>query len=517
MINSNRSSNGNYAAVDLGSNSFHLVVSRYDRGEFVVIDRHRSTVRLAAGLDELGYLSKETEIKALETLEQFSQLVRDIPTENVRAVGTNAMRRMQDSQKFIDKAERCLGVPIEIIAGREEARLIYLGVAKGAELFNEKGGEASRIVIDIGGGSTEIVVGNNEAPRHRESIEIGCVVLNQRFFQDGMLSEQSFKQAILHSELAIQPYSGLFKNQGWKYAIGCSGTIRALSNILDAMGWAQGEITQSALDELYQYVIQSSSIVDIELPGLNDDRKPVFAGGLSALIAVFNVLGIDRMQVSDCALRDGVLHDLIGRSSENDVRETAVKALVERCGVDLKHALLVKETADMLYRNSAVNWGIDSDLYEKMLSWGAFTHEIGMLISHDGYHKHGAYLLRNADMVGFARRDQALLACLIKGHRGKFPIKDFERLPATIIIPAKRLAVILRLAVLLHRTRNTKVPGGLVVKTKRAVKTKSTAQMKSLDIELQFPHQWLQNHPLTQADLEQEKRRLNSIGVGLIF
>jgi exopolyphosphatase/guanosine-5'-triphosphate,3'-diphosphate pyrophosphatase len=496
----NNVSNGLYAAVDLGSNSFHMVVSRYELGEFVVIDRHRATVRLAAGLDEEGHITDEAERRALETLEQFSQLLRDIPNENIRVVGTNAMRRMLDSQRFIDKAERQLGASIEIIAGREEARLIYLGVVKGAEF-----GDASRIVIDIGGGSTEVIVGNSDEPQHRESLEVGCVVLSQRHFKDGVLSKERFKKAVLDAKLAIQPYSELFKNQGWKYAIGCSGTIKALSNILDAMDWAQGEITRAALDRLYEHTIGAGSIDDIELPGLNDERKPVFAGGLSVLMAIFEELNIERMQVSDCALRDGVLYDLIGRSSENDVREVAVNALVERCGVDIRHASFVKKTANMLYSEIASSWDIDSDLYEKMLAWASLTHEIGMLISHDGYHKHGSYLLSNADMVGFARRDQALLACLIKGHRGKFPIKDFEKLPATIVTPAKRLAVILRLAVLLHRTRNTKVLTDLRVET------------KNISLELTFPDGWLEKHPLTQADLEQEIKRLSLVGFELIF
>ena len=499
------SNNPIYAAVDLGSNSFHLVVSRYERGEFVVIDRHKITVRLAAGLDDDGCLMQEAESRALTTLEQFSQLLRDVPADNIRVVGTNAMRRMKNSNRFIEKAEARLGVPIEVIAGREEARLIYLGVAKGAELFAESGGNANRIVIDIGGGSTEVIVGSGETPNHRESLEVGCVVLSQQFFQDGVLSEKRFKQAILYAELAIQPYSELFKKQGWRYSIGCSGTIKALSNILDTMGWTQGEITKSALSKLHKYAIEAGSIIDVDLPGLSDDRKPVFAGGLSVLIAVFDVLGIERMHVSDCALRDGVLHDLIGRSSQNDVRETAVNALIHRCGVDVDHAKLVRKTASMLYKNIATNWDINSGFNEKMLSWAAMTHEIGMLISHDDYHKHGAYLLSNADMVGFARRDQALLACLIKGHRGKFPVKDFEKLPAKMVTPAKQLAVILRLAVLLHRTRNTEVLTNLNVNT------------KNMDIELAFPDRWLEEYPLTQADLEQEKKRLNLIGFGLNF
>ena len=494
-----------YAAIDLGSNSFHMVVARYEHEEFVVVDRHKTTVRLAAGLDEDDFLSEDAEKRALDTLEQFSQLLRDIPKDNIRAVGTNAMRRMENSTQFVDLAEKQLGTQIEIIAGREEARLIYLGVIKGAGVSNEKQGEASRLVIDIGGGSTEVIVGDSDKPRHRESLEAGCVVLSERYFSHGQLTELLFKKAILDAELAIQPVAKLFKSQGWNHVIGCSGTIKALSTMLDEMGWTHGEITKSALDQLHAHAVDVGSIEDMVLPGLSEERKPVFAGGLSVLIAVFQVLGIERMQISDAALRDGVLYDLIGRSSENDVRDVAVNALLERFAIDDRHASFVKNTANKIYREVAISWDIDSTFLEKMLNWSALTHEIGMLISHDSYHKHGAYLLSNADLVGFARRDQAFLACLIKGHRGKFPLKDFEKLPASLVTPAKRLAAILRIAVLLHRTRSTIIPDTFHVSA------------NGINIGLEFPNDWLAEHPLTQADLELEKKRLSMIGLNLNF
>jgi len=489
-----------YAAIDLGSNSFHMVISRHERDEFVVVDRQKTTVRLAAGFDENNCLTKEAEDRALNTLEQFSQLLRNVPSQNVRAVGTNAMRRMKNSDAFLEKAESVLGAPIEIIAGREEARLIYLGVTKGIEF-----GEGNRLVVDIGGGSTEVVVGNAQGPIKRESLEAGCVVLSQRYFQDGNLNEDSFEQAILDVELALQPVVKMFKTQGWEMAIGCSGTIKALSSVLDELGLAQGEITKKALQKLYSQVIGYSNVSEISFISLNDDRKPVFAGGLSVMLGVFEVLGIEQMQISDCALRDGVLYDLLGRSSEEDVRDVAVNSLVERCGVDQTHANYVKSTALKLYDDVASSWGIDSDPLLKMLSWSAMTHEIGMLISHDAYHKHGAYLIQNADMVGFARRDQALLACLIKGHRRKFPLTDFEHLPAALVTPAKRLAVLLRLGVLLHRTRSIVLPAEL------------SASAKGSDIQLSFPAGWIESNPLTRADLQLEKKRLTKIGINLTF
>lgn len=489
-----------YAAVDLGSNSFHLVVSRYENGEFVVVDRHRESVRLALGLDAEGNLSDEVRQRAIACLEQFSQLLKIVPSENIRVVGTNAMRRLRDDSGFFNSAESALGAEIEIIAGREEARLIYLGVVKGSEFGNE-----SRIVVDIGGGSTEVIVGASDEPQHRESLEVGCVVVSNKFFADGVLTADRFEQAVLHCELAIQPVVRLFKAQGWLHAIGCSGTIRALSGMLDSMGWANGEITQSALSKLYEHVIGIGDVTQVEIPGLNDDRRPVFAGGLSILMAVFELFNIERMQVSDCALRDGVLQDLVGRRTENDTRDIAIDALVKRCTVDTRHADFVRGTALNLFDQVSSSWDIDTKFMRKMLSWSALVHEIGMLISHDNYHKHGAYLIQNADMVGFARRDQMLLATLVKGHRRKFPLRDFERLPASIVTPAKRLAIILRVAVLLHRTRSTPLPDDLSVSAKGG------------QLKLSFPNQWLLEHPLTAADLEQEQRWLSVVGIDVKY
>ena len=493
-----------FAAIDLGSNSFHMVMSRYECEQFFVVDRHKVTIRLAAGLDSEGYLNSEAQQRALATLEEFSQLLRDVPANNIRAVGTNAMRRMKNSKAFLDLAEKQLKTSIEIIAGREEARLIYLGVVKGAEFSNKKEDNISRLVIDIGGGSTEIIVGEDK-PRHRESLEVGCVVLSQFFFNDGGLRQAQFDKAILEAKLAVQPIAKLFKTRGWQHAIGCSGTIKALSKMLDDMGWAQGDITKPALDKLLTTAVAAGSVDELDMPGLNDDRKPVFGGGLSVLIAVFEVLGIDRLMVSDQALRDGVLYDLIGRSSENDIRDVSISAMLDRFSVDIKHAQYVSSTARFIYDEIASSWDIDSLDLVKMLNWASLLHEIGMLISHDGYQKHGAYLLKNADMVGFARQDQALLACLIKGHRGKFPLNDFESLNASMVTPAKRLVAILRLAVLLHRTRSIVIPPDLLV------------SVKGVTLSLQFPSGWLDDHPLTLGDLQKEKKRLVYIGIDLLF
>ena len=488
------------AAIDLGSNSFHMVISRYQHGELLVQDRQRETVRLASGLDDENNLNAEVEQRALACLEKFAQLLRNIDTHNIRAVGTNALRRMRNSRQFLEKAEKALGHTIEIIAGREEARLIYLGVSKGLEVGTDK-----RLVVDVGGGSTEVIVGRDEKPSHRESLEVGCVVLSKQYFSDGQLTHTRFAQARLAAELAMQPVADMFKQHGWQKVIGCSGTIKALSLILTNKGWANNDVTREGLQRLYEHVVSVGDVGQLNLLGLTDDRKPVFAGGLSVLIALFDLLDIQSMDVSDVALREGVLYDLIGRSGHKDARDAAIEALTKRWSVDDEHAKQVKQTAQFIYSQVAAEWDIQYGLYEKVLGWAAEIHEIGLLISHDGYNRHGAYVVQHADLAGFAKRDQLLLSALIHGHRRKFPIDVFENLPASLVTPAKRLAVILRLAVLLHRGRSSFLP------------KQCSAEANGKTLKLNFQQEWLSQHPLTQADMQQEKLWLKNIGISLKF
>lgn len=489
-----------YAAVDLGSNSFHLVISRYEHGEFTVLDRQREVVRLAGGLDEEGLLSPEVAQRALACLHKFGQLLRSIPNKQVRVVGTNALRRMHQKQKFLDAAEKALGQNIEIIAGREEARLIYLGVSKWSASV-----EDSRLVIDIGGGSTEIIAGRGEKAHCRESLEVGCVVLSNQFFLDGKLSKKRFQKAILAAELAIQPVVSQFRAVGWSTAIGCSGTMKSLATILIQGGWSKDGINRAALKRLREFAIDAGHVDKLDLAGLTRDRTPVFAGGLSILIALFNLFDLQEMSVSDIALREGVLYDLVGRSSAEDIRNVTVSAMLSRWAVEPLHGEQVRDTARYLYSQVASDWDIQDRLLFDVLGWSAQLHELGLLIGHDGYQKHGAYVVANADMAGFARRDQLLLAALISGHRRKFPLDQFEQLPSNLVTPAKRTAVILRLAVLLHRGRGSALPEALQLSAQGPV------------LELRFKDDWLGQRPLTEADLRQEQSWLKSIGVKLIL
>ncbi|MEM7358748.1 MAG: Ppx/GppA phosphatase family protein [Pseudomonadota bacterium] len=489
-----------YAAVDLGSNSFHLVISRFDHGEFTVIDRQREVVRLAGGLDEDGLLSDEVASRALRCLDKFGQLLSSVPTNQVRVVGTNSLRRMRQKQKFLDQAEQALGHNIEIIAGREEARLIYLGVSKWSVAA-----EDTRLVIDIGGGSTEVIVGRGETPLARESLEVGCVVQSNEFFPDGKLTKKRFERAKLAAELAIQPVVKQFRQHRWSEVIGCSGSMKSISTVLLQGGWSKDGINRDALNNLLEHAIEVGDINGLKIPGLTRDRAPVFPGGLSILLALFELFEIHEMSVSEIALREGVLYDLVGRSSAEDIRDVSVTAMLSRWAVQRPHGDRVRETALALYQQVAAAWDIQDRLLRDILGWSAQLHELGLLISHDGYHKHGAYVVANADMAGFARRDQLLLSSLISGHRRKFPLGQFEQLPATLVTPAKRTAVILRLAVLLHRGRGSNLPEvpELVVNGQQ--------------LALQFPPGWLDSKPLTLADLSQEQSWLKAIGIKLQF
>jgi len=489
-----------YAAVDLGSNSFHLVISRYNHGEFTVIDRQREVVRLAAGLDDENNLSEEVAERALRCLKEFSQLLASLPVENIRAVGTNALRRLHGKNKFLERAEVALGHSIEIIAGREEARLIYLGVSKWSASQDE-----SRLVIDIGGGSTEVIVGKGDVANCRESLEVGCVVLSKQFFADGKLSRKRFSKAILAAELAIQPVVRQFRMQGWSQVIGCSGTMKSMALAMIEGGWSSDSIRKDGLNKLLEHAVDTGHLDNLVVPGVSRDRLPVFAGGLSILIALFSLFDIQEMSVSDIALREGVLYDLVGRSSAEDIRDVSVSAMLSRWDVDTVHGDKVRATASMLFEQVAGSWDLRDALFQSTLEWSAQLHEVGLQISHDGYHKHGAYVLANADLAGFAKRDQLLLAALISGHRRKFPLNVFESLPSTLVTPAKRVAVLLRIAVLLHRGRGS------------TLDTEVVANADGQRLELMFDSDWLSEHPLTEADLNQEQSWLKSIGVKLSF
>ena len=479
------------AAVDLGSNSFHLIVAQVRDGSLHVLDRLQEMVRLGGGLDSRDRLMPATRRRALDCLARFGERLRGLPEGSVRAVGTNTLRRMRNAEVFLAAAERALGHSIDIIAGREEARLIYQGMAHGRPDDGRR-----RLVVDIGGGSTEFIIGEGLEPLTMESLHMGCVSLTQAYFPDGVLSAKAMRRAETAARLELQPIQDQFRS-GWEVAIGTSGTIRSVRTVLRSEHLTDGAITHAALVELRDLLIESGHLDDIELAGLNTERAPVFAGGVAILLAVFEALGIERMQVADGALREGLLYDIIGRLTQRDVREQTVNALGTRFRVDPAQAERVSATAAHLLRQVARTWQIDEEGM-RSLGWAARLHEIGLVVAHNQYHKHGAYLVEKADLPGFSRHEQQLTAALIRGHRRKVPCDVLDALPVAQRQQAYRLTAVLRLAVLVHRARQNIDPKGLRL---RGAKNR---------LELHFARGWLRRHPLMQADLEQEAAYLRA-------
>lgn len=488
------------AAIDLGSNSFHMIVVQVSDGNLQVIDKLKEMVRLGEGLQDDKSLDGVVAERALTCLDRFNQRLRSLPPANVRAVGTNTMRQIQVADQFLPRSQQALGHDIEVIAGREEARLIYLGVAHGLAA-----GEEKRLVVDIGGGSTELIVGQGFEPLQRESLHMGCVSMTRRFFPDGEISVEGMRKAVLTCEVQLHPVLELFRESGWSTAVGSSGTINAINDIVIANGWSEANITRASLELLADKLTETRRIKELSLKGLDEERKPVFPGGVAVLLAVFRQLDIKEMQVSSEALREGLIYDMIGRTRHEDPRDRTIQALSQRYNVDEAQAQRVDRTAQALFNQVVRAWGMLDSAYPSMLSWASYAHEIGLAVSHAQFHKHGAYLVENSDLSGFSKQEQQVLAALVRGHRQKFPTSVFDALPKALSLCAKQLCILLRLAVLLHRSRSTlALPIVLLDADETCLK-------------LQFPAGWLENHPLTLTELEQEATYLQATGYALSY
>ena len=486
------------AAVDLGSNSFHMVVARYSHGQLVIIDRLREMVRLAAGIGDDGRIDKEVAARALGCLQRFGQRLRDMHASNVRVVGTNALRVARRKQSFLERAREALGFPIEIVSGMEEARLIYSGVAN--NLPNE---DERRLVVDIGGGSTEIIIGERFEPLELESMQIGCVSLSQRFFGDGRLSPKRIERARLAARLELEPIQAVFLRRGWVRAFGSSGTIRAIADSIRELDPDATAITPAGNELLLQRLSDVGHTRELDLEAVTDERRPVFPGGVVIMTEIIDALGIQQLRFVDGALRDGLLYDMVGRMTRSDARERTVSSMQRRYHVDLEQAERVEATALQFLSQVKTPWDLGDPLAELSLKWAVRLHEIGLDVAHSGYHRHGAYLLENADMPGFAREEQRLLARLVGSHRRKLALAGLEDLLPPWDHTAVRLIVLLRLAVLLHRGRSpTALPN---------IELSATPN----SLVLRFPGRWLKEHPLTTADLHQEIDYLKSHGFRL--
>ncbi|MCB9897475.1 MAG: exopolyphosphatase [Planctomycetes bacterium] len=484
------------AALDLGSNSFHMIVAGLRGGEPVVIDRIREQVQLAAGLDEKGRLADDAKQRALECLRRFGQRLADLHASHVRAVGTNTLRAARD-RAFVEQAREALGHPIEIISGREEARLVYLGVAH--TLADDRG---SRLVVDIGGGSTECILGERFEALETHSLSMGCVRYSQRYFPEGVIDKESFRKAVLGARLELRTVERRFRDIGWTSAVGSSGTIRAVASVLRESGWARERITADGLRALRKALIGAGRVDALELPGLKPERAAVFPGGVAVLVAVFEAFELEEMSWSPGALREGVLYDLLGRIRHEDVRERTLRALQERYHVDRAQAARVERTALRLLSMVAEAWDLTSERARLFLGWAAQLHEVGLAVSYTHHHRHGAYLLEHSDMPGFSNDDSKLLATLVGGHRRKFVPETLAEFDDDRRLAMLRLTVLLRLAALLNRGRSPRPRPRLDLVAKKKA------------LELRFPTGWLEAHPLTRVDLDEEARWLAAADFG---
>ena len=478
------------AAVDLGSNSFHMIICAADRdGTLKVIDKEKEMVRLRGGLDEQGRLDPEVAARAFNCLKRFGDRLQYFKPENVCVAGTNTIRNLKPADTFIRKGSKLLGYNIEVISGREEARLVYLGVSH--TLSNDHG---KQLVIDIGGGSTEFIIGQDFLPHELESLEIGAASSTSRFFQKGKFTKANWEQAIVGLRLEILPIQAAFSRGNWSRATGSSGTIKSTLNIILALGLEPFGITLKALYHIRDLIIAAGDIQDLDLPGLSQDRAPVFAGGLAVLIAVFEALEIDHMTVSDGALREGLLYNLLGRIRHEDVRYRSVDEFMSRFNVDKKQASRVMETSTNLFDQVANDWALPRDSRE-LLAWASLLHEIGLSITHNKHHFQGAYILKYAFMPGFSRREQIWLALLVKNHRRKIDWERFSEIPEPDRLTVVRLSIILRLSVLLHRRRDNQgfTPFISVAASRvNLVVVSSFEGLALLEADLQREKNWLQ-------------------------
>lgn len=491
-------SQATYAAIDLGSNSFHMVVAQEDGNNIRIVDSLRNPVRLGDGLDKQKNITVETQERALQTLSQFAQRLRGVPKKCIRVVGTNTLRRARNRRQFMAQALKTLGTPIEVISGREEARLIYSAVSHALPELDTK-----RLVIDIGGGSTELIIGKKRNPCLMESINIGSVSWSKAFFADGKLTKDQFKKAVLAAQLELEHVQKSYTKKGWHEAIGCSGTIKAVSRILLELGLTDGVITLDAINSLVETMCKATAVSNLELESISKDRAQVISGGLAVLKAIMKSLDIDALHASQVALREGLIFDMIGQVEHHNTQMQTIDSLINRYTVDTEQAARVEKTALRLFDLAAENWRLDSTTDLQQVCWAAQLHEVGLGISHARHHKHGAYILENSDLLGFSIAEQSVLAFLVRNQRRKLDMETFTSFSDEEQFRLGSMLAIIRIAVLLHRGRHDSTASKLDYK------------IKENQLTILADEQWLAQHPLTAAKLTREAEHLRDIDIRL--
>jgi len=484
------------AAVDLGSNSFHMVIARVVDGALQLLHREKQKVQLAEGLNDELILSEEAISRGLSVLAQFADTLKPVPAESVRVIATYTLRRAKNSATFLHRAQAVFPYPIEVISGQEEARFIYQGVAH-FEHF-----EGQRLVVDIGGGSTEFAIGEGFNPIRLASRNMGCVSYAQSHFDKGKISAKRFERAIIQAEQELEPIVSAYQQTGWQQAVGTSGTIKTIRDIIAGLGWHPVCIELPHLLQLKDLLIAQQNSFQLDLPGLADDRRLLICSGLAILIAAFQMLGIEQMYYVDAALREGVLYEMSDRLHHHDIREHTIQSLIKRYSIDTAQASRVRQTALQLFSQVRHSWELDDEL-AGLLSWAATVYEIGLHINSSSVQRHSAYVLRHANLPGFNQEQQQLLSVLVRFHRRKIKADEIPPFHLYSMPKVLSLLVLLRLAVLFNQKRRDDFLPELL------------ASGRPHQLTLNLPKDWLLQQPLLLADLMQEQQLLKKITFAL--
>lgn len=480
-----------YAAIDLGSNSFHMLIVRPIDGQIQTMAKIKRKVRLANGLDKQGHLNKEAMERGWDCLRLFAERLQDIPTENIRIVGTAALRRAVNVDEFLTPANEILGHSIQIISGQEEASTIYKGVA------HTSGGLGRRLVVDIGGASTELIIGEGFEPNALTSLQMGCVTWLDCYFNDRQLTQQNFDKAIQAAKDVLEPILKRYLSIGWQMCVGASGTVQALQEIMLAQGMDE-EITLAKLKRLQKQAMAASHLEELEIEGLTLERALVFPSGLSILIAIFESLDVQSMTLAGGALREGLVYGMIDTMQHTDIRQRTIDSLQARYQIDAQYAQQTEQVSQTLLKQCGGNEWVTEPQAQWLLSSAALLHEIGLSIDYKKGGEHGAYLVQHTELPGFTRAQRHLLAELIRRNREQFSSMPEQH--AVSDKTSKRLLRILRLAVILTHRRNRQ----------HQPEFKLSAHDDILTLEIQ--HAWLEENPLTWAEIETESNRQSDIG-----
>lgn len=493
--------NSKVAALDMGSNSFHLVVARIVAGSVQILHRVKQKVRLGDGLGDDGVLSEEAIKRGLDTLSVIAESLQGFEPEHVRVVATHTLRKASNAKEFLKAAKKVFPFPIDIISGAEEARLIYQGVAH----TNHQHGQ--RLVVDIGGGSTEFIIGEDFDTKILRSLQMGCVSYTNRFFKQGELKPKTFDKAITCARQELEMIDKQYQKIGWQTCIGTSGTIKVIIELaaqLDSTN-RENQVSLSDLYTLKDLCCAAGNSRDLKLQGLTEDRQPVLAAGLAILIGIFKSLKIEQMEFSPAALREGVLYEMEDHLQHLDIRERSAESLATRYDVDVEHAKRVLTTTMNLYQQVKKSWEIGSAELKNLLAWSALLHEVGLQINTRGIQRHSGYILQNIELPGFGQEQQNLLATLARFHRKKIKLVEIPEFTILAQEQVYRLISLLRLSVLLNIKRQDDILPEISLKAKGS------------ELSIQFPKGWLEQKPVFSADIEGESDYIQELGLSLSY